>query len=107
MSVKCDGKPFVIGGRELIVPPLSVALARKHRDIIDALGAKSQFDTLLDMSVLIHAALARNYDDVSLEFVQEWVDFGNCAALMQALFGQALQPGNGPAGPGPAQIGNG
>lgn len=101
-SPMVPGAEVEFGGRKMVLPPLNVRLLRAGYDAkLDAVaqqgrsmtGAPSAefVDPLADC---VLAALQRNYDGVTMEFVAEFMDLGNIGQLLRALMGvNAYVPG--------------
>lgn len=83
--VKYPGIVKVLGGVEYVIPPISLgALQQLHGRITqfsDQVDAES-INTVIDVT---HAALKRNYPDITLEEVKELVDVGNMFELFEAV----------------------
>lgn len=82
--VKVKGIPVELGGRALVVPPLNFrALQQLEARLASFTGGadKASMDLVLDVA---EAALARNYDDVSRDFLLEHLDIGNMQEFMEA-----------------------
>lgn len=81
--VKVNGVPFDFGGRVLVIPPMTLGafeqlqkrLAGMSGDARDASGIETTIDS-------VHAALRRNYPDITREEVGELIDFGNMTEAM-------------------------
>lgn len=77
-----------LGGREMLVPPLSLGTIKAMQAEVETLQHMSgvptpaQIDTVIG---LFHAALVRNYPDVTRAQVEEDVDLGNYAELLAAV----------------------
>lgn len=84
--VKHKGIPVQLGERSFIVPPLALGALEQLQDrIADFKGDirdASQVATVLDAA---HAALKRNYPDVTREEVADLVDVGNMAEVFEAV----------------------
>lgn len=83
------GIEFELGGRVLVIPPLSLGQVQIYRDKIqDRLSNLTQ-DNLLAASALfldvIHAAISRNYPEITDEEVSDWVDLGNMMTVFEAV----------------------
>ena len=100
MEPPFEGELVKLGEREFIVPSLSVTQARKLWPAILDLNrgvSLEDFPTKLDQALpIILAALTRNYPEVTLEQLGEWVDVRNFPKLMKIVAGQSgmsLKPG--------------
>lgn len=107
-----------MGGREWVVPPLTLGQLRRLLPLIQQLTeigtamSEAQIGVLVE---IVTAALQRNYPDMKPAGVAELLDLGNAGTVLNAvLTGSGLQPamgeatalgtsqaGGGPAGPGP------
>ncbi len=69
-----DGKSILLNGREFIVPPAPLSCVRRHHEVFE--GAASV--TLLIMAEIIHAAMKRNYPELTQEELEnEYLDVAN------------------------------
>ena len=91
-----DGKTVHMAGTDWVIPPLNFKALRRFREELstmtpDALVASGK---VVD---LIHAAMQRNYPDLTLEDVEEMVDMGNVMEVTEAVLAisglVAKQPG--------------
>ena len=84
--VKVKGLLIELGGRELVVPPLALgALEQLQARLVQFKGDirdKDQVATAIDAA---HAALKRNYPDMSRDEVAEMIDVGNMAEVFEAV----------------------
>lgn len=82
-----------IGGIDRIVPSLSVNQAKRLWPTILELNkdiAIEEFPNKLEQALpIIHAALTRNYPEISLEDLGDWVDVRNFRKIMRAIAGQS------------------
>lgn len=84
--VRIKGVPVEMSGQTYVIPPLSLGaleqlqerLAAVNGDISDA----AQVATVVDAA---HAALRRNYPELTREAVAELVDVGNMVEVFEAL----------------------
>jgi hypothetical protein len=91
-----EGVALRMGGREWIVPPLTLGQMRRLLPRIARLkdfGAEmgeAEIDVIID---LVAAALSRNYPGLTPDKVAELVDLGNAREVMQAILtGSGLTP---------------
>lgn len=99
------GISIQMGGRDWLVPPLTLGQLRrllpKVRELTE-IGAgmgEAQIDTLIE---IVSAALGRNYPDATPELVADMLDLGNAQTVLAAvLTGSGLRPGEARA------VGNG
>lgn len=78
------GKQIVLGGKEFILPPMNAATFKTYKADI----AKSFGETMPEMDKVaqwLHACLVRNYPDLELSFVEEWVDSSNMFDFFEAV----------------------
>lgn len=90
-----EGQSINLGGAERVIPPLNFKALRTLKPELDrfaagSVGADGKFgDDDIDAIVKVaHAALIRNYPDVTLEEVEDWIDFGNMGAVITAVMAQ-------------------
>lgn len=85
-----DGTKVNLGGRDFTVPPLNfAALRRLESDIalIQGLGDVPGPQHIDAIVRIVHAALVRNYPDVTEAEVAELIDMGNLASVLKAVMG--------------------
>jgi hypothetical protein len=98
------GIPIEMGGRDWVVPPLTlgqlVALYDKIQEIAQLTAPDLSPAQVANFVEIVHAALARNYPEVTRELLRdELLDLGNARAVMVAILtGSGLRP----AAPGEA-----
>ncbi|HET8552701.1 MAG TPA: hypothetical protein VFM97_09540 [Gammaproteobacteria bacterium] len=103
-----EGRTIELGGEERIIPPLNLKALRTLKPEIDRLStgniaANGLGDEDIDAIVkIVHAAIARNYPDITAEQVEDWIDLGNSAEVIGAVMTQSgLTRQQGPAGERP------
>lgn len=86
---KFDGVKMKIGEDEYVVPPLSFRKLKALANDIKSLNNNDpNLNEKMDVMVrIIHAALSRNYPDITLDKVEEILDFGNVVPVIQAIMG--------------------
>src|SRR5260370_6666171 len=96
------GVAIAMGGQEWVVPPLTLGQLRrlmpKVRQLteIGASMGEAQIGVLVE---IVAAALQRNYPDVTTENVENLLDLGNAAVVLNAvLTGSGLKPRESPLG---------
>jgi hypothetical protein len=103
------GVEISMGGREWIVPPLTLGQLRRLGPKIRAMttiDARGLTDKQIDaMTEIVATALARNYPEVTTEEILDLLDMGNARAVLEAVLGGS---GLRRAAPGEARaVGNG
>lgn len=96
---KFEGVEIVLGQRTCILPPLNFRQMRKFEEKVRTYQGKSVSDIqknatlfdVLELTPMIHAALSRNYPEITLEEVEEGfgiesVRNGKFMAAVLALF---------------------
>lgn len=84
--VKYPGIAMLLGGVEYIVPPLSLNGNIQYGDQIAAMkDSDNPIGQGKLMLEVIHAALLRNYPEISIDIVGEQVDLGNMQELFEAV----------------------
>lgn len=85
-TTRVKGIPVEMGGTVFIVPPLSLGALEQLQDALEHFTGdirdKSQMATMLDAT---HAALRRNYPEITREQVGEMVDLENMQRVMEAV----------------------
>lgn len=96
------GMAITMGGQEWTVPPLTLGQLRrlmpKVRELseINTQMSESQIGVLVE---IVSAALQRNYPDITTDIVENLLDLGNAAPVLNAVLTgsglktRALQPG--------------
>lgn len=85
-----DGVTLKLGGKEYVVPPLSLKLIRKYQTQLSDLGnikgvpQASQIDLIMEV---ILDAIKRNYPDFTMEELEDLIDVKNMRDLFQAIMG--------------------
>ena len=105
------GVTIAMGGRDWLVPPLTLGQLRrlmpKVRQLteIGASMGETQIGVLVE---IVTAALQRNYPETTAEMVENLLDLGNASAVLNAVLtgsglklpdsrlGEAAAPGTGP-----------
>ncbi len=89
-----DGREITLGGKVYVLPPLNFAALRRLAPKIQEVGGAFlsgnlfvDMEKALVVSELVHAALKRNYPEITLEEVEEAVDFDNIKDIFPALMG--------------------
>lgn len=100
-TVKFRGIPQPFARRMLIVPGLSIKQLRDNQQLVaeclalekEAAGPTSETDVLFKMlgpvAKLIHLALSRNYEDVTLDEVEEVIDTYSMREYVSVVMGQS------------------
>jgi len=97
-KVEYEGVPVRIGNRQWIMPSLSVGQAEKYwpalldldKHAVTTEEMKSLLPKKFDqMVVVIHAALSRNYKDLTITQIKEMVSIGQLRKLMLVVMGQS------------------
>lgn len=108
---KFEGESVRIGDGTFVVPSLSIKQARKMWPTILELDKGITPENLPEkygmMIELIHAALSRNYPDISIEDLEEMIDMGNVRRLVRIISAQSglNRPGAQPVAPAVKSIG--
>jgi hypothetical protein len=98
------GQSIELGGQEYIVPPLALGAVKELLPriqglrSIDGIPSADDLDTMIDT---VHAAIVRNYPDLSREALLEMLDLGNIKAVFPMIMGRSgfeAAAGNAPRG---------
>lgn len=87
-----DGVKIKMGGKEYEVPALSFGQLRRLMPKIaslSAIGADIQPEQMDAITEIVHAALSRNYPDITREAVEDMIDLRNAGAVISAVMGQS------------------
>lgn len=110
-KARYDGETVRVGDREFVIPSISVKQTRelwpKMMELSKGVTAAELPEKVAIAAVLIHAALSRNYPEITLDEVEDLVDLRNFRPLMLAVSGQAglkPSPGAEPAAAGPSPV---
>ncbi|MFL9610181.1 hypothetical protein ACKF11_08870 [Methylobacillus sp. Pita2] len=82
--VKIPGVRITLAGQDYILPPLTLNAVVQLRPRLETFKAAGDLDSIETVIDAAHAALLRNYPDLTREQVGEMVDMGNMADVMQA-----------------------
>lgn len=84
-----DGRPVVLGGVMYIVPPLTLYAVRQFAERLKTLDLSGGMDPdKLDLlAQVVHAAVKRNYPDMTYEELLEKLDLGNVHSVFEAVMG--------------------
>jgi len=74
-----------LGGKAYVIPPLSLGQVRRLQNQLEKWTGAVDDKSVAVCIETVHAALSRNYPDVTVEQVEEWLDLGNMVELMQAV----------------------
>jgi hypothetical protein len=96
------GAAVAMGGRDWLIPPLTLGQLRrlmpKVRQLSD-IGATMGENEIDVMVEIVTTALQRNYPELSPQEVEDLLDLGNAAAVLNAvLTGSGLKPAGTLAG---------
>lgn len=102
--VLIPGIEEVFDGKKYIIPPLNLKALKKfngeiEKITIDATPNPIKLDLICQLTL---AAAKRNYPNMEADFLEEWIDMGNCWRIFGAMMGQSgfapAKPGELPAG---------
>lgn len=84
--VKVKGIPVELGGETLVIPPLALGALEQLQERVGNFRGdirdKEQVATVIDAA---HAALKRNYPEMTREQVADAIDIGNMADVFEAV----------------------
>jgi hypothetical protein len=89
-KVKYEGQPTIIGGREFIVPSLSVKQTRDLWPIIDGWGGPASSPDKIPERYeggvkIIYAALSRNYPELTLEELEDALSHNQFVSVLSVV----------------------
>jgi hypothetical protein len=85
-----DGIEISMGGKKWTVPPLTLKQIKKHEAQLKAISTASGTEAvaMADVAVeLIHAAMSRNYPELTRDETEDLLDLGNLVAAINAVMG--------------------
>ena len=82
--IKVAGKSMTLGGHEYVMPPLNAASVKQYRDQIKAVFVGGLPDIEL-VAKLAHASLSRNYADITVEQVEDFIDYENMFDVWESV----------------------
>ncbi len=92
-----DGQKLKLGETEYVVPPLNLKAMRRllpRISVLKPVGLPSDED-LITVIEVVHAALVRNYPEITKEVVEEGLDIVNMREALSVVLGQSgLTTGN-------------
>lgn len=83
------GTPFMLGGEERIIPPLALGQVRTLAPTLAGIGDLPLPDQLAGLADIIHAALSRNYPELTRASLDDWLDLGNINPIALAVMGSS------------------
>jgi len=87
-AVDRGGEWVVLSGEEYKIPPLNFRSLRELQGKISSLNTGGGLPTAAQMTTVIevvHAALKRNYPDITVEAIEDIVDVGNMMQVFTAV----------------------
>lgn len=84
-AVKVPGVEMTFEGMSYVVPPMNAAAVEQYRDEVAVLLGGGGVPDILMIVKLLHAALSRNYPEVTVDQVKQWVDFGNMVQVLDTV----------------------
>lgn len=90
-KARIAGAPVSMGGEDWIVPALSFRQLRELKEPLGRLASGIDLNVSQDdVVVVVHAALSRNYPDLTCERVEsELLDLSNMKEAIEAVMGQS------------------
>lgn len=85
MSDLIEGVAVKLGGREYIVPALSLGFIRRNWDLLNSIDELTGIEAIEAVTVIAHAALSRNYPELKRDAVEEMLDARSIPLLMAAI----------------------
>ncbi len=88
MAIMHDGTKVTMGGREFILPPLTLKALRSLGPKIKLLSSLADVPTPEQVDVmveLVHASAVRNYPEITPDDLLELLDLGNLTEVFPAV----------------------
>lgn len=100
-----EGREVTLAGQVFTVPPLNFKALKRVYHRMGVLGRPDDQEFVEVLGLVLHASLARNYPDMTLEMVEDAVDVRDFESV-----GEAIRAANNflaqPATPTPEPTGN-
>lgn len=87
-----EGQTISMGGRDFIVPALTLPLVKRYIQDVEALqqNKEAPLQDYWDLQYgTIHAAMKRNYPDLTMDELYELVDMNNLVDVFKAIAGKS------------------
>ena len=97
MTVKIKGIDINLSGVDYVVPPLNLASLQILQDKLATFTGGADVKSVGVVADCAHAALKRNYPEITREELLEVIDLGNMLELMNAIMGISGMQGTGEA----------
>ncbi len=89
MALIFEGTPITLAGIEYIIPPLNFKSLRTLKPRLEAMagsgGGALSDDQMGAMVDAIHAAITRNYPEITKDFMEDVLDLGNIFDITSAI----------------------
>lgn len=76
---------MMLGGVEYVIPPLTIGALKRLGDRLKNLKADLSDETISTVTESVYCALKRNYPELKIEEVEEFVDVGNMQGVIAAV----------------------
>lgn len=91
-NVKYQGTAITIGEREYIVPPLNFRQLEDFHDDLEKMraikdGGTDSFASIASTVPIVHAAIRRNYPDLTIDELRDSLDLHNYREVIAAVMG--------------------
>jgi hypothetical protein len=83
--VKVKGKTVNLNGADYVIPPLNLRALEQLQDKLTTFGGAPSLENMGIVADIAHAALKRNYPDMTRDEVADLIDFGNMTEVMEAV----------------------
>ena len=83
--VKFKGISLELGGKAYVVPPLNLGALEQFQDRLEKFSGGIDPESVKTVIDVTHAALQRNYPDITRNDIAELIDVGNMSEVMQAV----------------------
>jgi len=90
MSEIIDGVSIKLAGKDYNIPPLSfrqLRVLRKEMSMLDGIIGMPDDKQMGAVVTIVHAALSRNYPDITNDQVFDMIDLGNLKPTIHAIMG--------------------
>lgn len=85
LQVKHKGIPVELGGETYIVPPLNLGAVERMQERLQNFSGGIDMESISVVIDATHAALLRNYPEITREEIIDLIDVGNMMEVFQAV----------------------
>lgn len=84
------GKTINFAGTDYVMPPLNLASLEHFQDKLANYTGGIDRESVQFVVEVAHAALKRNYPDVTIDQLKDWIDLGNIQEVFSAVMNVSM-----------------